>query len=460
MKLVIFSFVTNKIANKEIDVSHPLYADLVANFFISNKPIPDFLDILATRYRTKKSFLEDFTSLHIFVLTLRCNQKCKYCQVSRQKDTQIGYDMSIDDINKSIDLMFMSPSKYLTVEFQGGEPLLVFENVKYAVKRINDLNKIFNKEITFVLCTNLLDISNEILDFCLNYEILISTSLDGPDFIHNNNRRTINNQGTYDIISANIQKSRTLFGNDKVSALMTATETSLHYPIEIVDEYINQGFTSIFLRAINPFGHSKKERKTEISHINKFIEFYKKALLYIIELNIEGIFFIEEYANLILSKMFTPFSFGFTDLQSPHGVINSVIVFNYDGYVYASDESRMLAEEGEYFFQLGHIHKNPYKDIFYGKKAKQISRHWSNESLPGCSECAFQIYCGADPVRNYVTQGNMTGFRPTNAFCKKNKEIIRFLFDLISENTIIEKVFWSWINGIPFSKDKNSIFEP
>ncbi len=33
-----------------------LYADLTANFFISDKRIPDTIDVIAVRYRTKKSF--------------------------------------------------------------------------------------------------------------------------------------------------------------------------------------------------------------------------------------------------------------------------------------------------------------------------------------------------------------------------------------------------------------------
>ena len=144
--------------------------------------------------------------------------------------------------------------------------------------------------------------------------------------------------------------------------------------------------------------------------------------------------------------MLTPFPIGFTDLQSPSGVINNVIVYNYDGYVYASDESRMLAEEGDYTFRLGHVQRNGYQEIFYGEKAQQISDYWSNESLPGCSECGFQTYCGADPVRNYSTQGDMAGYRPTNTFCKKNMEITRFLFELMSESPNVERIFRSWVN--------------
>ena len=65
--------------NKENDAE--LFGDLIANFFISEDQVPPLIDIYATRYRTKKSFLDTFTSLHLFVVSLRCEHTCHYCQV-------------------------------------------------------------------------------------------------------------------------------------------------------------------------------------------------------------------------------------------------------------------------------------------------------------------------------------------------------------------------------------------
>ena len=91
-----------RIAKRELEFNDPLYPDLVANFFISDKPIPDLIDIWATRYRTKKSFLNDFTGLHIFVITLRCEHTCHYCQVSRVTQNKGKYDMTIETIDRDL----------------------------------------------------------------------------------------------------------------------------------------------------------------------------------------------------------------------------------------------------------------------------------------------------------------------------------------------------------------------
>jgi His-Xaa-Ser system radical SAM maturase HxsB len=437
-----------KIVSQELSPTDPIFPDLVSRFFISPEPIPDLIDVLATRYRTKKSFLDSFTYLHIFVVTLRCNHNCRYCQVISKNEHLTEYDMSFEDLDRAIELMFSSPAKHLTVEFQGGEPFLAVDRVKYAVNNISKRNIYQKRVITYVLCTNLTVLSSEHLAFCKEHDILISTSLDGPDWLHNANR-LCPGLNSYAVLKKNIKKCRDVLGFDKVSALFTTSALALQYPREIVDEYRAQGFSSLFLRAINPYGLARMNPKQNMYDSDEFIEFYKKALAYIIELNMEGIYFVEQYAKIILSKILTPFPVGFVDLQSPAGVINSVIVYNYDGYVYPSDEARMLASEVDFSFRLGSLKESSYRDIFYGDRAQQIAQYWATEALPGCSECAFQPYCGADPVRNYATQGDMAGFRPESSFCQKNREIIRFLFELMSQNLEIERIFRSWVNNNP-----------
>jgi len=421
-----------------------LYGDLIANFFISEEQIPPLIDLYATRYRTKKSFLDGFTSLHIFVISLRCEHTCHYCQVSRVTQDKGTFDMSLEHIDKGIDLMMRSPSQFLTMEFQGGEALLAFDNIVYAVTRAKELAPAFGKEINYVICTNLALINEEMLGFCKENSILISSSLDGPSYVHNQNRHRPE-KNSYEMTVKGIELSREILGKDRVSALMTTSNLSLEYPVEIVEEYYNQGFRSIFLRPISPYGFAVKNERKNKYETEKFLSFYKKAFARILEYNFSGEFFSEDYATIILRKILTPFPVGYVDLNSPTGAITNVIVFNYDGSVYASDESRMLAEMKDYTFKLGHLDTHSYEEIFYGEQAQKIVQVGTNESLPGCSDCAFQSYCGADPIHNYATQGDMIGYRPTSSFCHKNMEIIRYLIELMDSDKNIEQIFQSWV---------------
>jgi len=432
-----------RIINREVAPEENLYKDLSASFFISETPVPHLLDNMATRLATRKSFLDGFTALHIFVMTLRCNQNCIYCQASSRDSSLKGCDIKESDLMMAIDLMFRSPARHLTMEFQGGEPTLVSHLIQKAILYTEHKNQTECREIIYVICSNSVNVSDEFLDFCRQYNVVFSTSLDGPEYLHNHNRGKTD---SYQKVIAGIAIIRSSLGADKVSALMTTSEDSLRYPREIVDAYRQNGFHSVFLRALNPYGLAR-ENNDWAAYFDAFVEFYKKALEYILELNKQGEGFVEEFTALILRKILTPFPIGFVDLQTPAGIINGVIVYNYDGYVYASDESRMLAETGDYTFRLGKI-SDKYEDLFYGRKAQELSRIWSTECIAGCSECAYQSICGADPVRNYSTQGDSYGYRPGSTICRKNKAIIEYIFKLLDERTEeVLPIFMNWISG-------------
>lgn len=98
-----------RIVDREVQPEEELYKDLTASFFIGEKPLPHLIDTMAVRLATRKAFLDHFTALHIFVLTLRCNQNCIYCQASSQESCREEYDMSEETLLHAIDLMFQSP---------------------------------------------------------------------------------------------------------------------------------------------------------------------------------------------------------------------------------------------------------------------------------------------------------------------------------------------------------------
>ncbi len=347
-----------RIVDRQIRPDEELYKDLTASFFISERPLPRLLDTMAVRLATRKAFLDHFTALHIFVLTLRCNQNCVYCQASSKESCRKEYDMSEEALRQAVDLMFRSPSPSLTMEFQGGEPTLTPHLIRKGIEYAEERNQTERRRMTYVICTNCVDPTDEILDLCKQYGAVISTSLDGPQFLHNRNRGKTD---SYQRVVSGIAKVREELGEGRVSALMTTSEYSLDYPREIIDAYRENGFHSIFIRALNPYGLAK-ENDDWTAYCDRFIAFYKQALEYIIEINKSGEVFVEEFATLILRKILTPFPIGFVDLQSPSGIVNGVTVYNYDGYVYASDESRMLAEYGDYTFRLGRM-DDRYEDL-------------------------------------------------------------------------------------------------
>ncbi len=445
-----FIFVSSKdfanIVEHRLESCTPLFNALQSRQFLCLEGEAG-LNRLASKVWTKKSILQGFSRLHIFVLTLRCNCACTYCQASRQsRDATDYYDMTVESAHRSVDLMMQCPAHDITVEFQGGEPLLNFKVLKEIVRYTKEVNKTVGKNLSFVVCTNLSLVTDEMLQFMKEEGVGVSTSVDGPAELHDFNRCRSIKTACHSVVVEKIQKAREVLGRQNVSALMTTTRESLKHPKEIIDEYLRLDLGSIFIRALNPYGYAVKTEKSIGYSMEDFVDFYKNALAYIIEINRKGTVFPEAYATLLLRKMLTPWPVGFVDLQSPTGNGFAVTVYNYDGDVYASDESRMLSEMGDTHFRLGSVMTDSYSDIFFGSAMQNLAVHGIAETLAGCSDCAYVPYCGADPVRHYATQKDDYGNRPGSTFCQKNKAIFDHLFDLWENaDQQLKAIFWSWI---------------
>lgn len=420
------------------------YDELKSRHFLYDSDSNVALDLLAVKYRTKQELLSQFTALFMFVISLRCDHSCPYCQVSRQSTDRHAFDMSIDHADLAIDFMFRSPAPTIKVEFQGGEPLLNFSLIRHIVLKVKERNQTDLRQVEFVIATNLVFLTDEILAFCEEHEVSFSTSLDGPRELHDRNRPRPGSD-SYELATTGIRRIRERLGHDRVAALMTTTEESLRQPRQIIDEYVRQGFNAVFLRSISPYGFAVKTGHADRYGVAHWLEFYRTALAYIIELNQSGTPFREEYTSLILRKILTPFPTGYVDLQSPAGLGISCLVFNYDGAIYASDESRMLAETGDRTFCLGHLAKSSYEEVMLSQQLIETLEQTMTEGMPMCSDCGFQPYCGSDPVHHHATQGDVVGFKPTSSFCGKNMGVIRHVFQLLEDDPRAAKVLTSWI---------------
>jgi len=272
-----------QLVHHELDMASDAYDELKSRHFVLDGDSDVALDLLAVKYRTKQALLAHFTSLFMFVVTLRCDHSCPYCQVSRQSVDRHAFDMKPDVAERAIGFMFRSPSRLLKVEFQGGEPLLNFPLIRRVVERVEARNESEGRDLQFVIATNLAPLTDDMLAFCREHEILISTSLDGPKTLHNLNRPRPGGD-SHQLAEQGIRQVREALGPDRVSALMTTTAASLPGPEEIVDEYVRQGFSCIFLRPLSPYGFAVKTGQVAKYGVERWLEFYRAALAHIIGL--------------------------------------------------------------------------------------------------------------------------------------------------------------------------------
>ncbi|XYI04043.1 His-Xaa-Ser system radical SAM maturase HxsB [Sorangium sp. So ce1128] len=420
-----------------------VYKALKSRHFLYEDDSSVAFDLLALKYRSRAERIAEFTGLHIFVVTLRCDQSCQYCQVSRQSEDSAQYDMTVAHADKALDIVFRSPNEHIKIELQGGEPLLNFPIIRHIVERAQKLNEHYRRNLQFVITSNLSRLSDDVLLFCNEHGVYLSTSLDGPADLHDVQRPT-RGGGSHQKTIQGIHRAREILGPDRISALMTTTPRSLDRVHEIIDEYVRLGFHGIFLRSLSPYGFATRSLVKRYS-VDDWLDFYKRGLSHILRINARGYVLREDYTTILLQKIFSPLGSAYVDLQSPAGIGIGALVYNYDGAVYGSDEGRMLAEMGDQTFRLGHLDEDSYEAIVMSEALLAPLGETILEAVPMCTECPFLPYCGADPVFHKATQGDVVGHKAFSAFCAKQMGALRHVIGLLETDDEARDILLKWV---------------
>ncbi len=420
-----------RFAAGELEADDPLYdrlreANLIARELSTDRLVKQVTD--------RKAFLAQGPHLHIFIPTLRCNETCVYCHASRADMGATETDMSEETAAKAVDLCLQSTSEEITIEFQGGEPLVKFDLVRFIVDHAIERNKEAGKRLQFALVTNLSLMDEEKLKFLIDRRVQVCTSLDGPPALHNKQRVLVGGDN-FEVTAGWVKRLNQAYVDDghdpmlyHVEALLTTTRATLEQPREVVDTYLDVGIRSIFLRPMDPFGFASKRDGMLGYSPDEFVAFYREALDYILELNLKGEQLLERYAAIFLTKILGGVDPNFLDVRSPCGAGIGQVVYNHDGKIFTCDEGRMVHAMGDSIFQIGEVQGSGYKDVV-GHEMVQACAVASNlDGSPDCVNCVYTPYCGLCPVFNYVTQGSLHGRMRDSSLCAIFKGIQDHLF--------------------------------
>jgi len=430
-----------KLVNNEITKADNCYKELSDKFFVSDKIPEMFINEAHNFLLSLKSYVTESTSLHIFAVTNDCNMNCVYCQAKDIKSKSNGY-MTVETGNKAIELAMQSPSKYMTFEFQGGEPLLNFDVIKEMIAHSKRLNK--DKNIVYTIVSNLIALDEDKLNYLINEGVSICTSIDGNENVHNHNRKLKNGIGSYDAVKAGVERVRK--AGKPIGAIQTTSRYSLKHPKEIIVTYVSLDIFGVFLRPLTPLGFARAHWDEIGYSTEEYLVFYRAALEYIIEINKNGRHFPEIHAGYFLKKILGGYSDNYMELRSPCGASIGQLSYYYDGNVYTCDEGRMLSETGDCSFRLGNVHENTYDQLMNSMTCKATCAASVVESLPHCCDCAYQPYCGVCPVVAYAESKDIFPKFPHDYRCKVYKGMLDIIFDKIYKNDEdVMRVFRSWI---------------
>ncbi|MEM2918468.1 MAG: His-Xaa-Ser system radical SAM maturase HxsB [Candidatus Altiarchaeota archaeon] len=401
-------------------------------------------DSVVESYRDRFHFLFRGPTLHIIVPTFRCNMRCIYCHSIPKAPKTKGFDMDKDTAKKIVDFILTSPSKLLAIEFQGGDCLLNFDIVKFVIDYGKEQAIKKNKKLKFSLVTNLTLMDEEKLKFLKDEHIMgLATSLDGPKKVHDKNRQYLNGSGSYDDVVYWIKRIKTEFEYDfNLRALTTITKFSLQYPKEIVDEFVNLGFNSVWFRPLNNLGFANLKFK-EISYSpEEFIKFWNSGLEYIIKLNSSGKLFQEILTRYLLMKILNRYDPMMVDIQSPCGAGIGQLLYDNKGNIFTCDEAKVLGEA----FMLGNVFENTLYDVMHNPTVYSMVSISSKLSTL-CDACAWSPYCGICPVDIYVSQRTIVPKLAESMRCKIFKSIIEEIFRMLLFSEKERSIFLNWVSS-------------
>ena len=439
-----YAFLSKKdfmlLCEDKLDKDSPFYAKLHEDGFVM-EPLELYDDKYAHKLRDMKSYVFQGPVLHIFVVTNQCNLSCVYCQAQHHSSKKKGL-MSIETGFKAVDIALESPNRHLSFEFQGGEPLLNFPVIREMINYTEEQKG--NKRIEYTVVSNLSLLTEEMARFFAEYRVSVCTSLDGPKALQEKNRVSRRGISSYDAAMDGLEKMRHL--GFRPGAIQTTTRFSFAYAKEIVHEYLRQGMGGIFIRPLTPLGFASEDWQRIGYSPEDFLAFYRECFEEILEVNRQGHLFKEHHAEIFLEKILGGFSRNYMELRSPCGAGVGQLAYYFDGNVYSCDEARMVAEAGNNMFCLGNVYKNSLKDIVSSRTCATTCTASILESLPGCSDCAYQPYCGTCPVINLASSGNIFPVEAESYRCMVYKGILDYLFELIQEgNEETMKILYAWI---------------
>ena len=180
-----------------------------------------------------------------------CNLNCSYCFAAQGKYHGERALMSFETGKRALDFLVehSGTRKNLEVDFFGGEPLMNFEVVKQLVAYARSIERQAGKNFRFTLTTNGVLLNDEVTEFANRECHNVVLSLDGRKEVHDRLRKTVNGQGSYDLIVPKFQDFVQKRGNRGYYVRGTYTKYNLDFTNDIF-HMADLGFTELSMEPV------------------------------------------------------------------------------------------------------------------------------------------------------------------------------------------------------------------
>ena len=380
--------------------------------------------------------------------------------------------MTLETATAIVDFALKGTSPSITFEIQarGGEPLENLATLQHLIEAARERNKRdTGKTLRISLISNFSAMNEEIAEWLIAHDVLLTTFFDGPAAVHDANRAKVGGTAQAEVASwlDYFHRRYAELGGDaqqgRIDTLLTVTKQTIDAWRQVLDTHVERGLRSIRLQPLDPDRFDAAVWASIGYTVEEYLDFYRRALADILKLNGRGVEFAERLATVIAAKILTADDPGIVDIQSPYGAGTAQIAYDADGRVFPCDEARRAAASGEDLFALGNVSELSIADVARHPTVRAIASASLLDAQPMCADCWNKPFCGFSPVRNYLTRGDLFGRRTSCLECKEHMAVSRQLFELLvdTRDTASAAILGRWTaNRPPQAVDARARIEP
>lgn len=361
----------------------------------------------------------------IIQTTTFCNLDCNYCYIPSEQRS-FKNKMSVEVAIKALQWVFESgrAASKIGIRFHAGEPMSV--GLEFYQKLIPEIRKITPPEITvgYSIQTNGIFVNEQWCDFFKTENVRVGLSLDGPEFLHNQNRVTRQGKATHHLVMRAVE----LFHKNKVEfdVIAVITPKTVQYPNEFYHFFAENQVKLVGLNIEETEGANQ----SQISEKEIFLQQYNHFIKHLYKLQKDGsviIREIEDISNAIL--------FGNGYRKSLMAIPFSIVSIDYQGNISTFSPELLGNVHKKYGdFTFGNIYKNSINDILKLPKFVQTKKDIETGVQMCQKYCDYFFLCGGGSPSNKLYENG--SFESTETlYCQAR---IKTVVDVVLENIEFE----------------------
>lgn len=345
-----------------------------------------------------------------------CNINCSYCYLPTRDDSS---RMSMDTLRAAICWVFDAGlvGEELSIVWHAGEPTVLgpdYYRDAFAVIRAECPERV---RVRHSFQTNGTLIDERWCAFIAEYDVNVGLSIDGPDWLHNHNRKTRSGRGTH----AAAMRGLSLLRAHKLPlhAICVLTRESLKHPDAIFDFFVESGVTDLGFNIEEVEAANTQSSLSAAGVESEFENFFARVLdrLRAAPNSLR----IREVADVVSALCHPAFGKLKTNCQNQPWAILSIA---HDGSIGTFSPELLGLRDPRYgLLSFGNVHVHTFVEISRSERFRSAAEE-INTGLAACRRsCPYFDFCrGGAPANKLAENGTFASTE--TLYCRLTQKVL------------------------------------